>query len=229
MGVVGDVHYEGLAEKPGPEMYIPYGQVPNVEARPIIVARTLIEPTNLISALRKAVSEVDSSVPMDQIETMKQIVSTSVGQPRFRTAVLFVFALLAVFVAVIGLYGVMSYFMGQRRIIFSAAIALDSRSLDAGGDILPRRSSCVALRVEVMSLAQRAFAFPAAGPWTSTRPSRWRRKPPLRKGVNLPGPGLPLPPTTKRVTFQEQPSPVGIALFHRLAKAGWAKSTALKI
>ena len=117
----------------------------------------------------------------------------------------------------------------RMRIIFSAAIALDSRSLEAGGDILPRQSSCVALRVEVMSLAQRAFALPAAGPWTSTRPSRWRRKPLLPNGVNLPGPGLPLPPTTKRVTFQEQPSPVGTALFHRLAKAGWAKSTALKI
>ncbi len=124
VGVVGDVHYEGLAEKPGPEMYIPYGQVPNVEARPIIVARTLIEPTNLISALRKAVSEVDSSVPMDQIETMKQIVSTSVGQARFRTAVFFVFALLAVFVAAIGLYGVMSYLMGQRTREFGIRVAV---------------------------------------------------------------------------------------------------------
>jgi len=124
VGVVGDVHYEGLAEKPGPEMYIPYGQVPNVEARPIIVARTLIEPTNLISALRKAVSEVDPSVPMDQIETMKQIVSTSVGQPRFRTAVLFVLAFLAVFVASIGLYGVMSYLISQRTREFGIRVAV---------------------------------------------------------------------------------------------------------
>src|SRR5260370_9257387 len=107
VGVVGNVHYEGLAEEPGPKMYVPYSQVPNVEARPLIVVRTSIEPTNLISALRKAVSDVDTSVPIDQIETMKQIVSASVGQPRFITFVLLIFASLAVFIPSIVLYGVM--------------------------------------------------------------------------------------------------------------------------
>jgi hypothetical protein len=76
-------------------MYVPYGQIPNVEARPTIVLRTSIEPTNLTSSLRKAVSEVDATVPLDQIETMQQIVFGSVGQSRFRTAVLAMFALLA--------------------------------------------------------------------------------------------------------------------------------------
>lgn len=63
-------------------------------------------------------------VPMDQIETMKQIVSTSVGQPRFRTAVLFVLAFLAVFVASIGLYGVMSYLISQRTREFGIRVAV---------------------------------------------------------------------------------------------------------
>jgi putative ABC transport system permease protein len=51
---------------------------------------------------------------MDQVETMKQIVCGSVGQSRFRTAVLVMFGLLSLFVASIGLYGVMSYSMSQR-------------------------------------------------------------------------------------------------------------------
>jgi len=130
-------------------MYVPYGQVPNVEARPVIVARTLIEPTNLISALRKAVSEVDASVPMDQIETMQQIVSTSVGQSRFRTAVLFVFALLAVFVASIGLYGVMSYLISQRTREFGIRVAVGASTGAVLGLVLGQAVKLVAVGISV--------------------------------------------------------------------------------
>jgi putative ABC transport system permease protein len=128
VGVVGDVHYEGLGDKPGPELYVPYGQVPNVEARPTIVLRTSIEPANVISALRKAISEVGPNVPVDQMETMKQIVSGSVAQSRFRTAMLLIFALLALFVASIGLYGVMSYLMSQRTREFGIRVAIGASS-----------------------------------------------------------------------------------------------------
>jgi putative ABC transport system permease protein len=128
VGVVGDIRHEGLGMRPEPEMYIPYGQIANVESRPTIVLRTSIEPTILTSALRKAVSEVDASVPMDQIATMKQIVSVSVGQPRFRTAVLLMFAISALFVASIGLYGVMSYLMSQRTREFGIRIAVGANS-----------------------------------------------------------------------------------------------------
>ena len=128
VGVVGDVRHEGLGMKPEPEVYIPYGQIANVESRPTIVLRTSIEPTSLTSALRKAVSEVDANVPLDHIETMKQIVSVSVGQPRFRTAVLLIFAILALFVASIGLYGVMSYLISQRTREFGIRVAVGASS-----------------------------------------------------------------------------------------------------
>ncbi len=124
VGVVGDVHHQGLGVEPAPEMYIPYGQVPNVEVRPTIVVRSFVDPASLTSALRKAVAEVDPEVPMDQVATMRQLVAGSVGESRFRAAVISLFALLALFVASIGLYGVMSYLVSQRTREFGIRLAI---------------------------------------------------------------------------------------------------------
>jgi ABC-type antimicrobial peptide transport system permease subunit len=79
---------------------------------------------NIALPLRQAVAEVDRGVPIDRITTMQDLVSNSAGQPRFRTAVILTFSLIALFVASIGLYGVMSYVVSQRTQEFGIRMAL---------------------------------------------------------------------------------------------------------
>ena len=130
-------------------MYVPYGQVPNVEARPVIVLRTSVDPTRLIGALRKAVSDVDPNVPMDHAETMKQLVYGSEGESRFRTVVVLLFAFLALFVASIGLYGVMSYSVTQRTREFGIRMAVGASRSAILRSVLAQATKLVSIGISL--------------------------------------------------------------------------------
>jgi len=157
VGIAGDVHHQGLAVAPAPEMYIPWGQVPNVEARPTIVVRSFIEPASLTSALRKAAAEVDPEVPMDQAATMDQLVYGSVSEARFRTAVISLFALLAMFVASIGVYGVMSYLVSQRTREFGIRMAVGATRGAVFALILRQGAKLAAIGVAIGLVAAALF------------------------------------------------------------------------
>jgi putative ABC transport system permease protein len=82
--------------------------------------------------LRKAVSAIDAALPLDQIRTMEQLVSSSVGQPRLRTVLLAVFSMLALVMASIGIYGLTNYTVTQRTKEFGIYLAVGATA----GDVL---------------------------------------------------------------------------------------------
>jgi len=130
IGIVADVRHEGLDGEAKAEMYVPFGQAPNVEGLPTIVVRTAIDPAAITSAVRAVVKATDASVPLDRVGTMEQLVSASVRQPRFRTFLLGVLSILALVMASIGIYGVTSYTVVQRTREFGIYLAVGATAND---------------------------------------------------------------------------------------------------
>jgi putative ABC transport system permease protein len=157
IGVVGDVRHEGLDGELKPEMYVPFAQAPNVETGPVIVVRTVTEPAAMTMTLRKTVSAIDAALPLDHVETMEQIVSSSVGQPRFRTVLLAVFSMLALVMASIGIYGVMNYSVMQRTREFGIYLAVGATEGDVLRLVLGRAAVLIAAGLGLGLLASVAL------------------------------------------------------------------------
>ena len=143
VGIVGDIKQYGVDKETTSQTYEPFAQKPFRSLN--IVLRTTGSPAALIGALRPAVYSVDKDQPVGAVRPLEEIVGETIAKQRFAMTLLTVFSLVALLIASVGIYGVMSYNVAQRRGEIGIRMALGAQSRDVLQLILSRGGKLVGL------------------------------------------------------------------------------------
>ncbi len=143
VGVVGDVHNQGLESEPKKQVYLPMRQSPS--AGMALVARTSGDPAVFAGTMQRVIWDVDPQQPIYELSTVDQILARAVFLPRLSTTLLALFAVAALLLAALGIYGVLSYSVGERTREIGLRLALGSTVAETVGLVVRQSVTLVAI------------------------------------------------------------------------------------
>ena len=149
IGMTADVKNQGLAQAPQAQLYLPFAQLPWADMN--LLVRTAVPPQSITSAVRAQISAVDPDQPVADIQTVDHLLDSSLAQPRFVMLLFGIFSVTALALSVIGIYGVLSYWVAQRRYELGIRLALGAQRADILG-IVVRRGLVLAMAGIIIGL-----------------------------------------------------------------------------
>lgn len=154
VGVVSDVKHSKLDTPAEPEVYVPYVHVP-IGSGIALVVRTAGDPLAIVPTIRRVMADLDRAQPVYDVQTLEDALTDSVAPRRFTAFMLNVFALTALVLAVIGIYGVSAYSVAQRTREIGLRMALGAQRRDVVGMVV-RQGMQLALLGIIVGLAAAA-------------------------------------------------------------------------
>ncbi|MGC0774423.1 MAG: ABC transporter permease, partial [Candidatus Acidiferrum sp.] len=151
IGVVDDVKNAGLDRPAGTELYLPYRQAAAVDAGVssmyVVLRPRGGDPRALAGAVREQLRELDPSLPLADVRLMEDVLSRAQARPRFLTLLLSLFSVVALAIATVGIYGVVSYSVARRTKEFGLRMVLGAQSGDVLGLVLKQGVGMIAIGV----------------------------------------------------------------------------------
>jgi putative ABC transport system permease protein len=147
VGIVDDVHDDALGTDPRPTIYFAHAQFPLTDMANVVRAADRVDPVSLATPARAQLRMLDDGLPMLGVRTMDRVAQLSVAQPQFAMTLLAAFAAVALVLAAVGVFGVMSYVVGQRAREIGVRMALGADGHRVVGETLRRALVPVVLGV----------------------------------------------------------------------------------